>query len=669
MNLFDNLNKPTKVKKNSTAASNKESGYNASHIEVLEGLEPVRKRPGMYIGGTDENAMMHLITEVLDNSMDEAVAGYATKIFIHLAAENLVTIKDNGRGIPVDKHPKFPDKSALEVILTTLHSGGKFSDEVYNTSGGLHGVGISVVNALTEEFEIEVYRNNKIYKQSYSRGLPKSLLTPSGKIKETGTQISFKPDKEIFGNINYNFTKIFHIVCSKAYLFKGVEIHWSCDPSLVKENSGIPHTQIIHYPNGLKDYLIDITNNDQLMSPDIFCGENIFPDNNGKIEWAINWLSYGDSISRSFCNTIYTPYGGTHEQGLKQGLVKGLKKYAEMVDNKRASNITADDVMSCAASLLSIFIKNPTFQGQTKEKLLTQEALRLTENTIRHNFEHWLTADPKNANAILELIINEADERIKKKKSKEVSRKTPIKSLRLPGKLADCSSDAKIGTELFLVEGDSAGGSAKQGRNRETQAILPLKGKILNVANNSFEKIKNNQEISDLTIALGCGTGKDYTEEDLRYEKVIIMTDADVDGAHITSLILTFFYQQMPNLIANGHLYLAQPPLYKITQKGENHYAQTEAERAAIIAKLPKNKGNIEVSRFKGLGEMTAPQLKVTTMDPKTRVLLKVVVDEDITTHQKLVDNLMGKNPELRFKFIKENTSLLSDNIANIVDL
>lgn len=665
MDLFNNQN--IKIKKNASNAA--EASYSARDIEVLEGLEPVRRRPGMYVGGTDEKALYHLVSEVLDNAMDEAVAGYADNISIHLDLENKITITDNGRGIPVDKHPKFPDKSALEVILTTLHSGGKFNDKVYSTSGGLHGVGVSVVNALSDSFEIEVKRNKKVYKQSYSRGAPETKLKEDGKSSDSGTKIIFHPDPEIFTNTQFTADKIYRMACSRAYLYKGVKINWSCDPDLVVNTPEIPAEMVIHFPNGLRDYLESITLQDPMVSAEAFAGEAEFSNNPGKIEWAVNWFTNGESITRSYCNTIYTPYGGTHEQGFKAALLKGLKNYAEIVGEKRSSHITLEDLSATMVCVISLFIKNPIFQGQTKEKLLNQEAAKWVEGAIRHHFEHWLTAQPRVANAILEVIILESEERLRRKKSKEVARKSPIKSLRLPGKLADCAQDRKKDTELFLVEGDSAGGSAKQARNRETQAILPLRGKILNVASNSLEKIKANQEISDLLQALGCGTGDRYNREDLRYDRVIIMTDADVDGAHIASLLLTFFYLQMPQLIRDGHLYLAQPPLFRITQGLQTFYAQSEKEREAIIQSLSKHKGNIEVGRFKGLGEMTAAQLKVTTMDQKSRVLLKVMIDEDESSTSTLVDHLMGKNPEMRFKFIKERSTLSSDKLAAILDV
>lgn len=647
--------------------------YSAKDIHVLEGLEPVRRHPGMYIGGTDEKALYHLIAEVFDNAMDEAVAGYASKISIHLSEENKITITDNGRGIPVDPHPKYPKKSALEVVLTTLHSGGKFSNDEnkpYSTSGGLHGVGISVVNALTSEFNVEVKRDGKTYTQTYSRGVPLGKLKAEDSkfIKQKGTSISFIPDTEIFNSLKYRAENVYRIACSKAYLFKGVEIDWSCDPHLLKEDSLIPVKETIHYPNGLQDYLVTMAPINHLLSEEAFIGEVSFPENQGKVEWAINWLIEGEGAARSYCNTIYTPQGGTHEQGMKNALLKGLKNYADITNNKKGGIITSDDLMSCSIALISVFIKSPSFQGQTKEKLLSQNALKLVENGLRHQFDHYLIGNPRVANLILDLIVSIAEERLSRKKDKEVARKNPIKYLRLPGKLADCHQNASEGSELFLVEGDSAGGSAKQARNRDNQAILPLKGKILNVASNSLEKIKGNQEISDLTIALGSGVGDKFKEEDLRYEKIVIMTDADVDGAHITSLLLAFFYLQMPELIKKGHLYLAQPPLYRVTQGAKNWYVKDDIEKEKLLATLTNK--NVDISRFKGLGEMTPQQLKETTMNPKTRTLLKVVIDDwsEKETSQ-LVEDLMGKSAEMRFKFIKENTQSSFEKLDNILDV
>lgn len=649
------------------------TSYSAKDIHVLEGLEPVRRHPGMYIGGVDEKALYHLISEVLDNSMDEAVAGFAKKISVHLDKENRITISDNGRGIPVDPHPKYPKKSALEVVLTTLHSGGKFSNDEskpYSTSGGLHGVGVSVVNALTSEFIVEVKRDGKIYTQNYSRGLPESKISAveNKHLKQTGTKISFIPDVEIFKSQRYKAENVYRMACSKAYLFKGVEIDWSCDKELLSEDSTVPHSATIHFPNGLQDFLNTIVPSSAFLSEEPFVGEVEFPSKQGKCEWAVNWITHGDSVSRSYCNTIYTPQGGTHEQGLRSALLKALKGYGEIVNNKKASIITADDLAECSIMLLSVFIKSPSFQGQTKEKLLSHDAAKLVENAVRHNFDHWLTGNPRVANLVLELVISVAEERINRKKDKEVARKNPIKYLRLPGKLADCNQSSSENTELFIVEGESAGGSAKQGRNRENQAVLPLKGKILNVASHAIEKIKANQEISDLMIALGCGVGDKYVEKDLRYEKIVIMTDADVDGAHITSLLLAFFYLQMPQLIKDGHLYLAQPPLYKITHGAKIWYVKDDAEKEKIIATLGNAKP--EISRFKGLGEMTAPQLKETTMSPHNRTLLKVMIDEwsEPQTGQ-LVENLLGKNPEMRFKFIKENTQDSFEKLDKILDV
>lgn len=639
--------------------------YSAKDIQVLEGLEPVRLRPGMYIGGTDLHALHHLFTEVVDNSMDEAVAGFARRIKVTLHADNSISISDDGRGIPVDPHPKYPDKSALEVILTMLHSGGKFSNKVYETSGGLHGVGVSVVNALSEKFEVTVYKGSRKYSQKYSRGIPISELTSEPcKASLKGTEITFIPDPQIFGDIKFDPATLYRLSCSRGYLYRGVEIVWHCDEA----PEGVPQDQVIHYPNGLKDYIIDYTKTLEMIVPEIFAGSTDFPDSMGKVEWAISWQAFDDGFAKCYCNTVYTPQGGTHEQGFKSGLLKALKNYGELTGNNKLNALTADDIFASAASIASVFIKNPIFQGQTKEKLLSAEAVKLVENAVRPQFENWLTASPKVAGLVIDKILADCEERLNRKKSKEVARKSPIKSMRLPGKLTDCSSDAKHGSEIFLVEGESAGGSAKQARNRENQAILPLKGKILNVANSSTDKIMANTEISDLLTALGCGWGKHYREEDLRYEKVVIMTDADVDGAHITSLLLTFFYKQMPKLIENGHLYIAQPPLYKLTHQNKSMYAANDAELEAMLAKLGKARDKVEIGRFKGLGEMTAPQLKETTMDPKKRTLLKVEIVNDEALHQ-TVTNLMGKDPEPRFLFIKHRSQISMGRLEGIVDV
>lgn len=656
--IFSNLKNVSDVSKQ----------YTAEHIEILEGLEPVRHRPGMYIGGTDSKAMHHLVSEVLDNSMDEAVAGFASEILVSLLEGNKIVISDNGRGIPVDPHPKYPEKSALEVIMTSLHSGGKFNNKVYNTSGGLHGVGASVVNALSSDLEVKILRNGKEYTQRYVRGVPQGKLESIDKPSNTtGTSISFVPDKEIFGDIEFNPNLLYKLVRSKAYLFKGVKIIWMCDEAIHKDIK-TPSKEVIHFPRGIEDFLICMADELDFISKNSFAGEAKFPSGAGRIEWAINWLKEGEGVQTYYCNTINTPQGGTHELGLRAAVLRAVKRYADLSDNKKASQITVDDILQCMVSIISIFIPNPSFQGQTKDKLLNQEVLKLMDNAMGDLLDHWFSGNPKIANEILDRIIEESENRIRIKKAKDVSRKSPIKSLRLPGKLADCLNSNSLGTEIFLVEGDSAGGSAKQARNRETQAILPLKGKILNVASNSIDKIKANQEIRDLMVALGCGVGSSYKESELRYEKVIIMTDADVDGAHISALLMTFFFLQMPQLIVQGHLYLAQPPLYKISHSQKNYYAHDEVERDKIINSL-KNKGRVDISRFKGLGEMTPSQLKETTMNPQSRVLLRVMLPDEYDHENQLVEDLMGKKPELRFKFIREKSELLSETLSNIIDV
>ncbi|MCC8398487.1 MAG: DNA topoisomerase IV subunit B [Rickettsia endosymbiont of Labidopullus appendiculatus] len=645
------------------------NSYTAKDIEVLEGLEPVRKRPGMYIGGTDENAMHHLVSEVLDNAMDEAVAGFASIITIKMHVNNSITIFDNGRGIPVDNHPKFPDKSALEVILTHLHSGGKFSNNVYQTAGGLHGVGISVVNALSEYLEVKVYKQGKLFKQSYSKGQKLNDLTSEDIAKKLrGTSINFHPDPEIFGEKSYFSPKrIYELAKSKAYLYRGVTIEWQCE---VETKSDIPTTALIHFPDGLKDYLISKINLEDLVSGEIFCGNIEWDQDHVKVEWAIAWhKNEVQPFIQSYCNTIPTPFGGTHEQGLRSALLRGIKVYGEMTGNKKTTLVTIEDILETSSIVFSVFIQEPIFQGQTKEKLVSPGVNKIVENIIKDHFDHWLSSNKLAANQLLEHIINIAEYRINKRNEKNISRKTATQKLRLPGKLADCTRTSSNGTELFLVEGDSAGGSAKQARDRETQAILPLRGKILNVANATFEKITNNQEIQDLEVALACGSLKNYRGENLRYEKIIIMTDADVDGAHIASLLMTFFYLRMPKLISSGHLYIAKPPLYRLTQSNKTYYAVNEQQKTDLTAKLLKNsKAKIDIGRFKGLGEMMPAQLKETTMNPKNRSLLKVTID-DFDNIAKIVDDLMGKKPEKRFQFIYNQALIKMDTIINNLDI
>lgn len=636
--------------------------YTAADIEVLEGLEPVRRRPGMYIGGTDERSLHHLFAEIIDNSMDEAVAGHATYIEVRLDADGYLTVNDNGRGIPVDPHPKFKSKSALEVIMTTLHAGGKFDGKAYQTSGGLHGVGISVVNALSEILEVEVARGQQLYRMVFSRGTPQTKLENLGSIKNRrGTRIRFKPDEQIFGTpATFKPARLFTMTRSKAYLFGGVEIRWFCDPSLITDET--PSQAVLHFPGGLRDYLDERIKGRTQVTSELFAGRIEKPGGHGSVEWAIAWIADADGFMNSYCNTIPTGEGGTHEAGLRAALLKGLRGYGDLTGNKKASQITADDVMGTATSLLSVFIREPEFQGQTKDKLASQEAARIVEATVRDAFDHWLVDRPQQATKLLEWVIEQAEDRLKRRRDKEVSRQSATRKLRLPGKLADCTIRSAKGTEIFIVEGDSAGGSAKSARNRETQAILPLRGKILNVANASAAKLSQNQLLSDLVQALGVRLGKHYREEDLRYERVIIMTDADVDGAHIASLLITFFYQQMPELITNGHLFLAVPPLFKLTHGAKSVYARDEEHKDELLKTEFKPGAKVEINRFKGLGEMNSAQLKETTMDPKVRTLLRVVIDEE-SRHavSDAVNALMGSKPEARYRFIQERAAFVTD--------
>jgi topoisomerase IV subunit B len=647
-----------------TSATSTTDSYSASDIEVLEGLEPVRRRPGMYVGGTDERAFHHLAAEVLDNSMDEAVAGHASRIEMTLEPGNRLTVVDNGRGIPVDPHPKFPGKSALEVIMSTLHSGGKFEGKAYATSGGLHGVGVSVVNALSESTTVEVARNKELFRQHFSRGITLGPLEKLGPTQNRrGTSVSFVPDPEIFGELHFKPNRLYRLARSKAYLFAGVEIRWKCDPELISDDT--PAEAMFQFPGGLADHLREQIGERECATSEFFSGRQDFSEGAGRVEWAMAWPLWSEGSYSWYCNTIPTPDGGTHEAGIRTAIVKGIRAFGALAGVKKAEGISAEDILTGSEIMLSVFIRDPQFQSQTKDRLTSPEAAKLVENAVKDHFDHFLADNMERGKALLGFVIERMEERLQRRAEKETKRKTATsgRKVRLPGKLTDCSSNDQVGTELYIVEGDSAGGSAKQARDRKTQAILPIRGKILNVASATLDKIRANSEIADLTLALGCGTRDKCSADLLRYERVIIMTDADVDGAHIATLLMTLFFQEMPDIVRKGHLFLAQPPLYRLTAGTKSLYARDDAHRAEIEAGAFKGK-KVEVGRFKGLGEMNPGQLRETTMDPKTRTLLRVTLPQEYEERagvRDLVDRLMGKNPEHRFNFIQENAARVDE--------
>ncbi len=639
----------------------KKSTYNAKDIEVLEGLEPVRKRPGMYIGSTNQDGLHHLVNEVLDNSIDEVLAGHATDISFQYKKDGSIKIKDNGRGIPIDFHPKYKNKRALEVVLTTLHAGGKFNSNAYKTSGGLHGVGISVVNALSSLLQVQVFKDGKVYRQDYSKGKVKTKIKIekcSKKLK--GTEISFIPDESIFEETQFVPKKLYNFINMKSVLVGGTTINFEIDKELIKDKT--PNKKSLFYKKGIEDYFqLEYANNSKLFEKNFLLKSKI--KDNENFETLISFNTNESSSLMSYCNTIETPDGGSHENGIRNGILKAIKLYGQKNQFPKISNINHSDIFDYSNVIISIFINDPSFEGQTKKRIIMPNLQKEIETKTQQEFLLWLNANKKNSKILLDNLIERALQRTDLSKIKELDRKSIKERNRLPGKLVDCSSKSIKDSEIFIVEGDSAGGSAKQARNREFQAILPLRGKILNVYNVGLSKIADNNEIQNLIQSLGCGIGKNFEISKLRYEKIILMTDADVDGSHIATLLITFFYKYMKSLIDENKIYLAMPPLFKIYNKNKSFYAYDEKEKDNLIESEFKS-DNYNITRFKGLGEMPADQLKETTMDQNKRNLILINSEKakkDMKNTESLFETLMGKQAELRFKFIQNNANFIKN--------
>ncbi len=630
------------------------TSYSAKDIEVLEGLEPVRKRPAMYIGGTDTNGYHHLLWEIVDNSIDEAINGHAKMVEVVLDKDGKgVTVIDDGRGIPVDMHPKFK-KPALEIIFGTLHAGGKFSSGNYKVSGGLHGVGSSVVNALASELDVTVWRDGVEYTQSFSRGKTTTKLKKGGKVRKGGTKIHFRPDAQIFGEkASFDPSVVKERLEVKAYLHGGLTVRFRDDKSGDEQ-------EFLH-PQGLADYLpILVARRGKAVShAQSFYFSRELPGDDAeppfRLEIALQWTESNDEIVRSYVNGIPTGSGGTHVNGLTSGIARAVRGFIETKNlAPRGVTLTGEDIREGMVALLSVYVQNPQFQGQTKDRLNNSEVAAQVEAIVRPALEQWMIENGSTGEQIVMRAILAARAReARREATQDVKRKGAISHrLNLPGKLADCSSTDPNDSELFIVEGDSAGGSAKQGRDRKTQAILPLRGKVLNAEQASSAKVLQNKELQDIVQALGCGMGPAFDESKLRYGKVFLLMDADSDGHHITTLLLTFFYRQLPGLIRGGHVYIAMPPLFRVDHGKETFWALDEAERDKILAKMPKN-AKVEISRFKGLGEMPAEELKATTLDKSRRRALRVTIDSELET-DRVLNELMGKDTQARFRFIMD---------------